>query len=97
MTSGAQTVPTTHVIVEGWVQGVGFRDYTHRQAFTLGLTGWVRNLPNGSVEVLLCGQSDKVAAMLQWLRQGSPRARVDKLHIQEIVSQEQFSTFEIRF
>ena len=41
---------TTHVIVEGLVQGVCFREYTRRQAYTLQLTGWVRNLPDGSVE-----------------------------------------------
>lgn len=97
MAPAAQTTQTTHVIVEGWVQGVAFRDYTQRQAFILGLTGWVRNLTNGSVEVMLSGQSDKVAEMLQWLRQGSPRAQVDKLHIEEVVSQEHFTTFAIRF
>jgi acylphosphatase len=87
----------THVIVEGLVQGVCFRDYTRRQAFTLQLTGWIRNLPNGSVEAMLCGQSDKVAAMLQWLRQGSPRSRVDALHIDELTGEELFTTFEIRY
>jgi acylphosphatase len=86
-----------HVIVEGLVQGVCFRDYTRRQAFTLQLTGWVRNLPDGSVEVMLCGESDRVATMLQWLRQGSPRSRVDELHIDELVGEELCTTFEIRY
>ncbi len=87
----------THVIVKGLVQGVCFRDYTRRQAFTLGLTGWVRNLSDSSVEAMLCGPTDKVAAMVQWLRQGSPRSRVDELHIDEVSGEEQLSTFEIRF
>jgi acylphosphatase len=87
-----------HVIIEGLVQGVCFRDYTRRQAFTLQLTGWVRNLPNGSVEAMLCGPADKVAAMLQWLRQGSPYARVDKLHVTEVDDGgEELTTFEIRY
>ena len=90
-------MPMTHVIVEGLVQGVSFREYTRRQAFTLQLTGWARNLPNGSVEVMLCGQSDRVATMVQWLRQGSPRSRVDELHIGEVTGEEQYTTFEIRY
>ncbi|MDK9707346.1 MAG: acylphosphatase [Desulforhopalus sp.] len=88
---------TTHVIVEGLVQGVCFRDYTCRQAFILQLTGWVRNLPDGSVEAMLRGPSNKVAAMLQWLRQGSPYARVDRLQVTEVDGDEVFTTFEIRY
>ena len=88
---------TTHVIVEGLVQGVCFRDYTRRQAYTLQLTGWVRNLRDGSVEALLCGATDKVDAMLDWLRQGSPRSRVDNLHIREVTDEKRYTTFEIRF
>lgn len=88
----------THVIVEGLVQGVCFREYTRRQAYTLQLTGWVRNLPNGYVEAMLCGRGDKVTAMLQWLRQGSPYSRVDELHVTELNGgSEEFSTFEIRY
>ncbi len=87
----------THVIVKGLVQGVCFRDYTRRQAFALGLTGWVRNLGDSSVEAMLSGPTDKIAAMIQWLRQGSPRSKVDELNIHEVSGEEQFSTFEIRF
>ncbi|MBU1564425.1 MAG: acylphosphatase [Proteobacteria bacterium] len=87
----------THVIAEGLVQGVCFRDYTRRQAFTLGLTGWVRNLRNGSVEAMLCGPTDKVAEMVRWLRQGPPHSRVDELLINEVAVEEQFTTFEIRY
>ena len=86
-----------HVIVKGLVQGVCFRDYTCRQAFTLQLTGWVRNLPNCSVEVMLCGPNEKVAAMLQWLRQGPPRSRVDDLLIDELEGKESFAGFDIRY
>lgn len=87
----------THVIVEGLVQGVSFRDYTRRQAFILHLTGWVRNLGDGSVEVLLCGSDSDITKMLDWLRQGSPRSRVDNLRIRQVSATERFATFEIRY
>lgn len=86
----------THVIVEGLVQGVCFREYTRRQAEALHLTGWVRNLRDGSVEAMFSGPGDKVAAILGWLRQGSPHARVEQLHINEVETTEIFTAFEIR-
>lgn len=88
---------TIHVIVDGLVQGVCFREYSRREAFTLGLTGWVRNLPSGSVEAMLHGPTDKIDRMVEWLKQGSPRSRVDQLHIREVASEEHFTTFDIRF
>lgn len=87
----------THVIVRGRVQGVYFRDYTYRQALKNNLTGWVRNLPDGTVETLLCGTEPKVSAMVDWLRTGSPMSRVDDLVIREIVTEEQLTTFEVRY
>ncbi len=65
-----------HAIVHGRVQGVFFRDYTQRQARNLGLGGWVRNLPDRTVETVFEGEADKVAAMLAWLHEGSPYSRV---------------------
>jgi acylphosphatase len=70
------------VRVEGRVQGVFFRDFTRREASRLGLTGWVRNLPDGAVEALLEGGEEAVAAMLTWLQTGSPRSRVDQVRQQ---------------
>jgi acylphosphatase len=87
----------THVIVEGLVQGVSFRDYTRRQAFILHLTGWVRNLSDGSVEAMLCGADSDITRMLDWLRQGSPRSRVDNLRIRQVPATEHFTTFAIRY
>ncbi|GBE13539.1 acylphosphatase [bacterium BMS3Bbin14] len=65
-----------HAIVHGQVQGVFFRDYTRRHARHLGLGGWVRNLPDGTVETVFEGEADKVEAMLAWLHEGSPHSRV---------------------
>lgn len=63
--------------VTGRVQGVFFRAATRRQAQQLGLTGYARNLPDGSVEVLACGPEAAVAALRDWLQVGPPAARVD--------------------
>jgi len=88
---------TTHVIVEGLVQRVCFRDATRCQAESLKIGGWVRNLADGSVEAVLCGPPEKIDKMLFWLRQGPPHARVDNLQIEELPDESQFSFFEIRF
>lgn len=66
--------------VHGRVQGVGFRYSTQMQAQQLGLTGYARNLDDGSVEVLACGDSEPLEQLLGWLKAGGPRsARVDRV------------------
>ncbi len=87
---------TIHVVVEGQVQGVCFRDYTKRQAFLHNLGGWVRNLPDGSVEAVLQGKEKDVAAMLEWLKKGSPGARVDAVRSSEDTVDQQYRTFQVR-
>jgi acylphosphatase len=67
------------VVVKGLVQGVGFRWACRREAERLGVTGWVRNVPDGSVEVAVHGDDAAVRAMLDWLRAGPPGARVEAL------------------
>lgn len=63
-------------IVSGRVQGVWYRETTRQQANRLGLTGSASNLPDGTVEVIICGASDAVDELLQWLWQGSSHSRV---------------------
>ncbi|MEY6432625.1 acylphosphatase [Thioalkalicoccus limnaeus] len=63
-------------LVGGRVQGVFFRASAREQALRLGVTGHARNLPDGRVEVLVCGDAQAVAAMRDWLRTGPPRAEV---------------------
>ena len=70
-----------HVIVHGRVQGVFFRDYTSRQAEALGLYGWVRNLPDRTVEAAFEGVPKKVTAMVEWLHSGSPQSAVTSVTI----------------
>lgn len=68
-------------IVTGRVQGVFFRDATRERAERLGLAGWVRNRDDGTVEAVVEGDDDAVAALLAFLRQGPPRARVDGVEV----------------
>jgi len=86
-----------HVIIHGRVQGVFFRDYTRQQAVKENLAGWVQNLPDGSVEALFCGEEKHLSAMLSWLKQGSPQSKVDSIHVDNLISDEKYSTFEIRY
>jgi len=70
---------TTRYLVSGMVQGVGFRWFVARHARTLGLTGYARNLPNGSVEVVADGPEDALPALEELLRRGPASAQVDRV------------------
>lgn len=68
-----------HCIVSGRVQGVFFRAWTEKQAKQLGLRGWVRNKPNGTVEVLAQGDKNCLMQLENKLHEGPPASRVDEL------------------
>lgn len=72
------------VRVFGRVQGVFFRAFTRDAAESLGVRGWVRNLPDGSVEALLEGEGPAVERMIERLREGPPASRVDELVVEEV-------------
>jgi len=76
------------VIVTGRVQGVYYRASTQRTARQLGLNGWVKNLPDGDVEALICGEESKVDELQRWMRQGPEAAQVDALQVCETDFQE---------
>ena len=65
-----------HFLVRGRVQGVFYRAATQERALQLGLTGWVRNVENGDVELVACGDPASLDLLEQWLWQGPPAARV---------------------
>jgi acylphosphatase len=67
-------------IVRGKVQGVFFRASSREVALRLGLTGHAINKPDGSVEVLVCGEADAIQSMRNWLQKGPRTARVDSVH-----------------
>jgi acylphosphatase len=66
-----------HVKISGEVQGVFFRDSTRQKAEELGLAGWVKNVPDGQVEALFEGPSEKVREMIRWCEEGPQRASVE--------------------
>ena len=86
-----------HVIVEGRVQGVFFRAYTRDEAVKLGLSGWVRNRPDGSVEALIEREKTAVKKMLQWFHQGAPHSLVEMVHVTEEPPVGDNTTFAIHY
>lgn len=69
--------------VSGKVQGVFYRASAAEQARSLGITGYAKNLPDGRVEVLACGDEGKIDELIDWLWKGPPAAKVSKVDVQE--------------
>lgn len=84
------------VTVFGRVQGVAFRQSTSMRAMELGVKGWVRNLPDGSVAGMFEGDENAVNALVDWCRQGPPAAVVERLDLCREVCTGEFSDFSIR-
>ena len=82
-------------IVRGRVQGVGFRWFVEREAHILGIAGWVRNKPDGSVEVLAMGSRDQLSGLRSRLREGPRAARVDDVEESEAKPVSGLTTFRI--
>lgn len=83
------------VVASGHVQGVFFRDRTRREASRRGVTGWVRNRPDGTVEAHLEGAPGAVDELVRWCREGPRHATVYELRVSE-AEPEGHSRFEIR-
>lgn len=83
------------VRVAGRVQGVGFRDWTRREAIGLGLVGWVRNEPDGDVTALLAGPAVTVSTMIERLWQGPKFASVSDVNAEPAVLTEEPTDFRI--
>lgn len=71
-----------HIFVSGRVHGVCFRADTQQIAREIGLTGWVKNLLNGKVEIVVEGEKEKVKQMVDWVKHGPPAAKVNNIDIQ---------------
>lgn len=80
-------MPCARFIVSGHVQGVFFRASTREQAQRLGVTGYAKNLADGSVEVVACGSDDALAELEKWLQHGPPSARVDAVTCEALTEQ----------
>ena len=91
------TVIARHLRITGRVQGVGYRWSMAQQAQALGLTGWVRNRRDGSVEALVCGAADAVQALIEWAHRGPAMARVEAVEVRAALgAAEVLSGFEQR-
>ena len=88
---------TLNIRVIGRVQGVFFRDYTRRTAQKLGITGWVKNCSDGSVELQASGSNKQLDALISWLYIGSPNAKVQKVDAKEISPKQTYRSFDITF
>lgn len=84
------------VIFEGLVQGVFFRANTKKCADSLGLTGWVRNRPDGSVEAVFEGEEDKVHQAIEWCATKQPYAQVSKRAVELSSATGEFDSFFVR-
>lgn len=83
-----------HLIITGRVQGVWFRESMRLEAERLGVTGWVRNRADGSVEAMVAGTAEQVAMIMNWARRGPPNAQVD--HVAVDLGAGEFHGFERR-
>lgn len=72
-----------HAIVSGRVQGVFYRAHTQQKAQELGLTGWVRNCTDGTVELMACGETLQIKKLADWLKIGPPHASVQSIEAKE--------------
>jgi acylphosphatase len=84
-------------VVHGRVQGVNFRYYTRQQARQLGVTGYVRNLWDGTVRVVAEGTRRNVTRFLNWLHKGPSMAVVEKVDVQWLPYTGEFQRFEVRY
>lgn len=84
-----------HILISGHVQGVFFRDTTRRKAEELRVVGFVRNLPDGKVEMILEGEKSAIENMIEWARQGPDSARVENIETEWENFRDEFSSFSI--
>jgi len=86
-----------HVIISGRVQGVFFRMKTLEEARKSGVSGWVRNKYDGTVEAVFEGEKALVDSVIQWCRQGPPMSKVDNVKLERQSYTGEFSGFSIRY
>ncbi len=92
-----QDLARLHAYVSGYVQGVGFRYFTLRTAQQLALVGWVRNLSDGSVEVVAEGRKAVLEAFLTELKRGPQSSRVENVRYTWYPARGEFNKFEVTF
>ena len=83
--------------ISGVVQGVFYRLYTKRKADEIGVTGWVKNLPRGSVKIVAEGPNEKLTKFIKWCWDGSPSAQVSDIRVEWQDYEGEYSIFKIRY
>lgn len=97
MSGGALMVHHVHIIVKGHVQGVGYRNWTYSQAKLLKLTGWVKNLPDGEVEIAAEGPEGALQSLLTFLKTGPALAKVSAVEAHwSTPTRAQYTEFQIK-
>ncbi len=86
-----------HIIVSGRVQGVFFRHNTNKVANKLGLKGFVKNLPNGDVEIIAEGPEEKIKELIGFCKKGPENAYVDNIEIDYKEPTNEFKTFSVKY
>lgn len=89
-------MPCRHYIVAGRVQGVFFRASARDQAQVIGLRGWVKNLADGRVEAIACGNLLQLDKFELWLKQGPEMAQVSEVIVDSVSQEENFDGFSIK-
>jgi acylphosphatase len=88
-------MPAVHLIIKGKVQGVFYRQSARKEAVRLGISGWVKNNEDGTVEAIATGSEEQVQRFIQWCRQGPTLAHVTDVTVSE-APDESFTGFEVR-
>lgn len=96
MASAENSIRASRFLVRGRVQGVGFRWFVEREAHILQIAGWVRNNPDGTVEVLAHGTADQLATLQSRLQQGPRAARVDNVEVSPAEPVSGITSFQVR-
>ncbi len=86
-----------HIIVSGKVQGVGYRYFSQMKAVQYGVTGWAKNLADGSVEIAAVGRKDQLDPFVEELRIGNPFSKISDMKITESEVSENFNSFTIKY
>ncbi|MGE5393132.1 MAG: acylphosphatase [Candidatus Saccharibacteria bacterium] len=85
-----------YVVITGRVQGVGFRYFALDKAEELNIKGWVRNTPDGKVEIEACGDSQNLDTFIDWMKMGPSRAVIHTFSLSDIASPRNFTNFTVR-
>ena len=86
-----------HIVIEGRVQGVFFRSSTRNESCKLGLTGWVKNCPDGRVEAVFEGDIDNIYQIVEWCKKGPPGAFVENVETVWEQANGEYDSFSIKY